>query len=151
SARIALLHYADGEKRYILAPLGLEVGQTVMSGPNADIRVGNALPLRYIPAGAVVHNGELHIAKGGQLARAAGTAARLVAKEARDATLRLASGEMRMVRWERRATIGQGGNVEHENELIGKAGRKRRRGRRPRQRGLSVNPVDRPRGGGEGK
>ncbi|MFO7255807.1 50S ribosomal protein L2 [Limnochorda sp.] len=151
SARIALLHYADGEKRYILAPLGLEVGQTVMSGPNADIRVGNALPLRYIPVGAVVHNVELHIGKGGQLARAAGTSAQLVAKEEPYATLRLPSGEMRMVHWECRATIGQVGNVEHENEVIGKAGRKRWLGRRPRQRGLSMNPVDHPHGGGEGK
>lgn len=151
SARIALLHYADGEKRYILAPLGLEVGQTVMSGPDADIRVGNALPLRYIPVGAVVHNVELHIGKGGQLARAAGTSAQLVAKEEPYATLRLPSGEMRMVHWECRATIGQVGNVEHENEVIGKAGRKRWLGRRPRQRGLSMNPVDHPHGGGEGK
>jgi len=151
SARIALLHYADGEKRYILAPLGLEVGETVMSGPNADIRVGNALPLRYIPVGAVVHNVELHIGKGGQLARAAGTSAQLVAKEEPYATLRLPSGEMRMVHWECRATIGQVGNVEHENEVIGKAGRKRWLGRRPRQRGLSMNPVDHPHGGGEGK
>ena len=151
SARIALLHYADGEKRYILAPLGLEVGQTVMSGPNADIRVGNALPLRYIPVGAVVHNVELHIGKGGQLARAAGTSAQLVAKEEPYASLRLPSGEMRMVHWECRATIGQVGNVEHENEVIGKAGRKRWLGRRPRQRGLSMNPVDHPHGGGEGK
>jgi len=151
SARIALLHYADGEKRYILAPLGLEVGQTVMSGPDADIRVGNALPLRYIPVGAVVHNVELHIGKGGQLARAAGTSAQLVAKEEPYATLRLPSGEMRMVHWECRATIGQVGNVEHENEVIGKAGRKRWLGRRPPQRGLSMNPVDHPHGGGEGK
>lgn len=151
SARIALLHYADGEKRYILAPVGLEVGQTVESGPDADIRVGNALPLRRIPTGAVVHNVELHIGKGGQMVRAAGTSAQLVAKEEPYATLRLPSGEMRMVHWECRATIGQVGNVEHENEVIGKAGRKRWLGRRPRQRGVSMNPVDHPHGGGEGK
>ncbi|HEY8531097.1 MAG TPA: 50S ribosomal protein L2, partial [Limnochorda sp.] len=151
SARIALLHYADGEKRYILAPLGLEVGQTVESGPDADIRVGNALPLRRIPVGTVVHNVELHIGKGGQMARAAGTSAQLVAKEEPYATLRLPSGEMRMVHWECRATIGQVGNVDHENEVLGKAGRKRWLGRRPHTRGSAMNPVDHPHGGGEGK
>lgn len=151
SARIALLHYADGEKRYILAPVGLEVGQKVESGPDADIRVGNALPLRRIPTGTVVHNVELHIGKGGQMARAAGTSAQLVAKEEPYATLRLPSGEMRMVHLDCRATIGQVGNVEHENEVLGKAGRKRWLGRRPRQRGVSMNPVDHPHGGGEGK
>lgn len=151
SARIALLHYADGEKRYILAPLGLEVGHTVESGPDADIRVGNALPLRRIPVGTVVHNVELHVGKGGQMARAAGTSAQLVAKEEPYATLRLPSGEMRMVHWECRATIGQVGNVDHENEVLGKAGRKRWLGRRPHQRGSAMNPVDHPHGGGEGK
>ncbi len=151
SARIALLHYVDGEKRYILAPLGLKVGDTVMSGPDADIRPGNTLPLRDIPTGTIVHNIELHIGKGGQLCRSAGTGAQLMAKEGDHATLRLPSTEMRMVHIECRATIGQIGNVEHENLTGGKAGRSRHKGVRPRVRGSAMNPVDHPHGGGEGK
>ncbi|NLY31065.1 MAG: 50S ribosomal protein L2 [Firmicutes bacterium] len=151
SARIALLHYADGEKRYILAPVGLKPGDTVMSGPEADIKPGNALQLKDIPTGTMVHNIELHPGKGGQMVRAAGTAAQLMAKEGKYATLRLPSGEYRMVLQECRATIGQVGNVEHENVTIGKAGRTRWMGRRPQTRGIAMNPVDHPHGGGEGR
>ena len=151
SARIALLHYADGEKRYILAPLKLRVGDTVMSGPGADIKPGNALPLRDIPTGTVVHNIELHAGRGGQIVRSAGTGAQLMAKEGDYATLRLPSSEMRMVHLDCRATIGQIGNTSHENITIGKAGRSRWKGVRPRVRGSAMNPVDHPHGGGEGK
>lgn len=151
SARVALLHYADGEKRYILCPIGLEVGRTVVSGPDADILVGNALPLKNIPAGTVVHNVELYPGKGAQLARAAGTQAQLVSKEGEYALIKLPSGEVRRVRTECMATIGQVGNTDHENVKLGKAGRKRWLGRRPHNRGVSMNPVDHPHGGGEGK
>ncbi|MDN5331553.1 MAG: large subunit ribosomal protein [Tepidanaerobacteraceae bacterium] len=151
SARIALLHYKDGEKRYILAPVGLKVGDIVESGPNADIKPGNALPLSHIPVGTIVHNVELYPGRGGQLARAAGAAAQVMAKENGFATLRLPSGEMRMVPEECRATVGQVGNLEHENITIGKAGRSRWLGRRPHVRGSAMNPVDHPHGGGEGK
>ena len=151
SARIALLHYADGEKRYILAPLGLKPGDVVESGPDADIKPGNALPLANIPVGTMVHAIELKPGKGAQLARSAGTAAQLMAREGNYATLRLPSGEFRMVHVSCRATVGQVGNVEHENIVIGKAGRMRWMGRRPHQRGVSMNPVDHPHGGGEGK
>ena len=151
SARIALLHYLDGEKRYILAPVGLNVGDMVESGPDADIKPGNALPLENIPVGAVIHNIELQPGKGGQMVRSAGTAAQLMAKEGKYATIRLPSGEFRMVLQVCRATIGQVGNVEHENMVIGKAGRSRHLGRRPHVRGVAMNPVDHPHGGGEGK
>ena len=151
TAYIALLNYADGEKRYILAPDGLRVGDTVMSGENADIKPGNALKLAHIPVGTTVHNIELVPGKGGQMARAAGTSAQLMAKEGGVATLRLPSGEMRMVSVECRATIGQVGNVEHENITIGKAGRSRWLNRRPHVRGVVMNPKDHPHGGGEGK
>ena len=151
SARLALLHYADGEKRYILAPVGLEVGSTVTSGPDADILVGNALPLRNIPPGTVVHNVELKPGKGGQMARSAGSQAQLVSREAEYALLKLPSGEIRRVRVECMATVGQVGNVEHENVSIGKAGRTRWLGKRPHNRGVTMNPVDHPHGGGEGK
>lgn len=151
SARIALLHYADGEKRYIVAPAGLEVGRTVMSGPEADILVGNALPLINIPAGTVVHNIELRPGKGGQMARSAGTQAQLVSRESGIALLKLPSGEIRRVQVECMATVGQVGNVEHENESHGKAGKTRWLGKRPHNRGVSMNPVDHPHGGGEGK
>jgi large subunit ribosomal protein L2 len=151
SARIALLHYADGEKRYILAPVGLQVGAQLMSGPTADIFVGNALPLKNIPAGTVVHNVELKPGKGGQMARSAGAQAQLVSKEGDYALLKLPSGEVRRVLVDCMATVGQVGNVEHENVTLGKAGRKRWLGRRPHNRGVSMNPVDHPHGGGEGK
>ena len=151
SARIALLHYADGEKRYILAPLRLQVGDTVMSGPEADIKPGNALALRDIPTGTIVHNVELQIGRGGQMVRSAGVGAQLMAKEGDYATVRLPSSEMRMVHLDCRATIGQVGNVTHGNETIGKAGRSRWKGIRPRVRGSAMNPVDHPHGGGEGK
>lgn len=151
SARIALLNYADGEKRYIIAPLGLEVGSTVMSGPGSDIKPGNALPLREIPVGTVVHNLELVPGRGGQLARAAGMSAQLMAKEGDYAHVRLPSGEVRLVRLECKATIGQVGNVEHEIVRLGKAGRKRHMGWRPEVRGVVMNPVDHPHGGGEGR
>ncbi|HXF56976.1 MAG TPA: 50S ribosomal protein L2 [Actinomycetota bacterium] len=151
SARIALLHYADGEKRYILAPQGLEVGQTVESGEKADIRPGNALPLANIPVGTVVHNVELKPGAGGKLVRAAGTGAQLLAKEADFATLRMPSGEIRMVPLRCRATVGVVGNPEHELVSLGKAGRSRHLGRRPSVRGVAMNPVDHPLGGGEGK
>src|SRR6201996_3634987 len=151
SARIALLHYTDGEKRYIIAPVGLEVGRTVTSGPEADILLGNALPLKNIPAGTVVHNIELRPGKGAQMARSAGAQAQLVSKEAGIALLKLPSGEVRRVQVECMATVGQVGNVEHENVSLGKAGRKRWLGKRPHNRGGSMNPVDHPHGGGEGK
>ncbi len=151
SARIALLYYADGEKRYILAPLALKVGDTVESGPDADIRPGNSLPLSKIPLGTHIHNIELRIGKGGQIVRSAGTYAQLMAKEDRYALVKLPSGEVRMVLLNCRATIGQLGNVVHENISLGKAGRKRRLGRRPKVRGVAMNPVDHPMGGGEGR
>jgi large subunit ribosomal protein L2 len=151
SARIALLHYADGEKRYILAPLRLRVGDTVMSGPKADIKPGNSLALRDIPTGTTVHNIELQIGRGGQLCRSAGTGAQLMAKDGDYATLRLPSSEMRLVHLDCRATVGQIGNVSHENVTIGKAGRSRWKGKRPKVRGSAMNPVDHPHGGGEGK
>jgi large subunit ribosomal protein L2 len=151
SANIALLHYRDGEKRYILSPQRLRVGMTVMSGERAEIQVGNALPLANIPTGTVIHNVELTPGRGGQLGRSAGAAIQLVAKEGRYATLRLPSGEMRMVPSSSRATIGAIGNVDHENVSIGKAGRNRHKGIRPQTRGTAMNPVDHPHGGGEGK
>ena len=150
TAYIALLHYADGEKRYILAPSRLRVGTTVVSGPDADITVGNALPLRNIPTGTVVHNVELTPGRGGQMGRSAGTSIQLMAKEGDRATLRLPSGEMRMVPVDCRATVGTIGNVEHQNIDIGKAGRNRHKGIRPQTRGTAMNPVDHPHGGGEG-
>jgi large subunit ribosomal protein L2 len=151
SARIALLNYADGEKRYILAPLRLSVGDSVMSGPNADIKPGNTLPLQNIPLGTHIHNIELRIGKGGQLVRSAGGFAQLMAKEDRYALIKLPSGEVRMVLLACKATVGQLGNVIHENISLGKAGRKRWLGRRPKVRGVAMNPVDHPMGGGEGK
>jgi len=151
SARIALLHYVDGEKRYILAPLGIEVGRKVMSGPEADILFGNSLPLRNIPAGTVVHNVELKPGKGGQMARSAGAQVQLISKEGEMALLKLPSGEVRKVLVDCAATVGQVGNVEHENVSIGKAGRTRWLGKRPHNRGVTMNPVDHPHGGGEGK
>lgn len=151
SARIALLHYVDGEKRYILAPVGLKVGQEVVSGPDADIKVGNALPIRNIPVGTMIHNIELYPGGGGQLVRSAGAAAQLMAKEGKYAHIRLPSGEMRLVLQDCRATVGQVGNVEHENITVGKAGRSRWLGIRPTVRGVVMNPVDHPHGGGEGK
>ncbi len=151
SARIALLHYADGEKRYILAPLKLSVGDTVMSGPEADIQPGNALPLENIPLGTHIHNIELRVGQGGQIVRSAGTYAQLMAKEDRYALIKLPSGEVRMVLRKCMATIGQLGNVMHENISLGKAGRKRWLGRRPKVRGVAMNPVDHPMGGGEGR
>ncbi len=151
SSNIALLNYRDGEKRYIIASLGLKVGDELMSGEKAEIRVGNSLSLKNIPLGTLVHNIELVAGKGGQMARGAGTYARLVAKESSYAQLKLPSGEVRMVRQECRATIGQVGNVDHENVSIGKAGRSRWLGRRPHVRGVVMNPVDHPMGGGEGK
>ena len=151
SCRILLLHYHDGEKRYILAPRGVEVGDVLRSGQGSEIRSGNALPLRYIPVGTVVHNVELHPEGGGQLARSAGSSIQLVAKEGDFATLRLPSSEMRRVRIDCRATIGEVGNQEHELISIGKAGRNRWKGVRPQSRGVAMNPVDHPLGGGEGK
>jgi len=151
SSRIALLHYVDGEKRYILAPVNLEVGDTVISGPEADIKPGNTLPLKNIPLGTHIHNIELRIGKGGQIVRSAGTFAQLMAKEDRYALVKLPSGEVRMVLLSCRATIGQLGNVIHENISLGKAGRTRWLGRRPRVRGVAMNPVDHPMGGGEGR
>lgn len=151
TANIALIAYADGEKAYILAPIGLKVGQTIMNGADAEIRVGNCLPLQNIPVGTQIHNIELHPGKGGQLARAAGNSAQLMAKEGKYATLRLPSGEMRMVPIICRATIGQVGNADHELINIGKAGRKRNMGIRPTVRGSVMNPNDHPHGGGEGK
>ncbi|GBD15351.1 50S ribosomal protein L2 [bacterium HR26] len=151
SAFIALLHYRDGEKRYILAPLGLKVGDVVESGPNAPVRVGNALPLANIPLGTQIHNIELSPGRGGQLVRAAGTAAQLLAKQDDYAQIRMPSGEVRMVRLECMATIGQVGNVDHANVRIGKAGRRRHMGWRPAVRGSAMTPRDHPHGGGEGK
>jgi len=151
SARIALLNYSDGEKRYILAPLGLKVNDVVVSGQTVDIKVGNAMPLKNMPLGSFVHNVELKIGKGGQLARSAGNYAQLAAKEGNYAHLKLPSGEIRLVHLECRATLGQVGNAEHENISIGKAGRTRWLGRRPKVRGVAMNPVDHPMGGGEGK
>ncbi len=150
-AHIARLHYADGEKRYILHPEGLKVGEQVMSGPSADIVVGNCLPLVNIPMGTTIHNVELNLGRGGQLARGAGTSAQLVAKESDYAQIKLPSGEVRRVHILCRATIGQVGNAEHENVSLGKAGATRWRGRRPKVRGVAMNPVDHPMGGGEGK
>jgi large subunit ribosomal protein L2 len=151
SARIALLNYVDGEKRYILAPVNLKVGDAVMSGTEADIKPGNALPLANIPLGTHIHNIELKLGKGGQIVRSAGTYAQLMAKEDRYALVKLPSGEVRMVLLKCKATIGQIGNVEHENLSIGKAGRNRWMGRRPKVRGVAMNPVDHPMGGGEGR
>jgi large subunit ribosomal protein L2 len=151
SSRIALVSYADGEKRYIIQPVGLKVGQSIMSGPDADILVGNALPLQNIPAGTTVHNIELRPGKGAQMARSAGSSAQLIAKEGSYALLKLPSGETRRVLVECMATIGQVGNTDHENVTIGKAGRNRWKGIRPSNRGVSMNPVDHPHGGGEGK
>jgi large subunit ribosomal protein L2 len=150
SAYIALLNYVDGEKRYILAPARLRVGAMVQSGPDAEIRVGNCLPLANMPAGTVVHNVELTPGRGGQLGRSAGTSIQLLAKDGDRATLRLPSGEMRTVRTECRATVGTIGNADHQNVKIGKAGRKRHMGVRPQTRGTAMNPVDHPHGGGEG-
>ncbi len=151
SARIALLYYADGEKRYILAPLGLKTGDTVISDDMVDVKPGNSMPLKNIPLGTVLHNIEMRPGKGGQVVRSAGGAAQLMAKEGKYAQIRLPSGEVRMFLLECRATIGQVGNLEHENISIGKAGRSRWLGRRPRVRGVAMNPVDHPMGGGEGK
>jgi large subunit ribosomal protein L2 len=151
SANIALLHYADGEKRYILAPLGLRTGQNVISGIKVEVRPGNAMPLRSIPVGTFVHNIEMKRGHGGQLARSAGTAAQLSAKEGEQAFIRLPSGEVRLVPLDCRATVGQIGNIEHENLTIGKAGRSRWLGRRPTVRGSVMNPCDHPHGGGEGR
>jgi len=151
SARIALLNYVDGEKRYILAPLKLEVGSSVMSGPKVDIKPGNTLPLRHIPLGTDIHNIELRVGRGGQIVRSAGTHAQLMAKEGRYALVKLPSGELRMVLIDCNATVGQLGNVSHENIALGKAGRKRWLGRRPKVRGVAMNPVDHPMGGGEGR
>lgn len=151
TAFIALLNYADGEKRYILAPLGLQKGDTVISGDNADIKAGNCLPLANIPVGTLVHNIEMLPGRGGQMARTAGAAAQLMAKEGKYATLRLPSGEMRMVLQRCKATIGQVGNLDHELVSLGKAGRKRHMGVKPTVRGVVMNPCDHPHGGGEGK
>jgi large subunit ribosomal protein L2 len=151
SARIALLFYADGEKRYMLAPLGLKVGDMVVAGPDAPIRVGNALPLRNIPTGTQIHNIELRRNKGGQLVRSAGTAAQLMAKAEEYAQVRMPSGEVRRIHLDCMATLGQVGNVDHENVVIGKAGRSRHMGKRPTVRGSVMNPRDHPHGGGEGK
>lgn len=151
TSHIALVEYEDGERRYIIAPLGLKTGDTVVSGEDADIVAGNALPLSRIPVGTFVHNVEMHPGKGGQLARAAGNMAQLMAKEGAYALLRLPSGELRNVPQECIATVGQVGNIDHENVKIGKAGRKRNMGIRPTVRGSAMNPVDHPHGGGEGK
>jgi large subunit ribosomal protein L2 len=151
SANIALLHYADGEKRYILSPIDVKIGDTISSGPDAEIRPGNALPLANIPLGTVVHAIEMKPGKGAQMARSAGTSAQLMAREGDLATLRLPSSEMRRVRVECMATIGQVGNQEHENQRVGKAGRSRWKGKRPSVRGVAMNPVDHPMGGGEGR
>ena len=151
STRIALLHYVDGEKRYILAPLNLKVNDMVESGPDADIKPGNTLPLRNIPLGTQIHNIELRAGKGGQIVRSAGTYAQLMAKEDQYALVKLPSGEVRMVLMNCKATVGQLGNVTHEKIDLGKAGRKRWQGRRPKVRGVAMNPVDHPMGGGEGR
>ena len=151
SARIALVSYRDGEKRYILAPLGLKVGDVVVSGPAADIKTGNCLPIKNIPVGSVIHNIELRPGQGGKLVRSAGGSAQLMAKEDDYAQVRMPSGEVRRIQVVCRATIGQLGNVEHENEVIGKAGRQRHKGKRPSVRGIAMNPVDHPHGGGEAR
>ncbi len=151
SARIALVHYADGDKRYIIWPAGLKVGDTVMSGPEAEIKLGNALPLKNIPAGTVIHNLEMHKGKGAQLVRGAGGAAQLLAREEDYALVRLPSGEVRRIFAECMATVGQVGNVEHSQIKLGRAGRKRLMGRRPHVRGSAMNPRDHPHGGGEGR
>jgi large subunit ribosomal protein L2 len=151
SAHIALLFYVDGEKRYILAPVGLKVGDRVLTGAEADIKPGNCLKLANLPLGTVVHNIEMRVGKGGQLARSAGTSAQLIAREGKYATLRMPSGEMRMISVECKATVGQVGNIEHENISLGKAGRTRWAGVRPHVRGVAMNPVDHPMGGGEGR
>jgi large subunit ribosomal protein L2 len=151
SARIALLHYVDGEKRYILAPVGLKVGAKVVSGPEADILTGNSLPLKNIPAGTTVHAIELRPGKGAQMARSAGAEAQVVSKDEEYALLRLPSGEVRRVLIDCYATVGQVGNLDHENQTLGKAGRSRWVGKRPHNRGVSMNPVDHPHGGGEGR
>jgi large subunit ribosomal protein L2 len=151
SCRIALLHYRDGEKRYILAPLGLKAGELVESGPSADIKIGNALPIRNIPVGTVIHNIELRPGQGGKLVRSAGVSAQLMAKEDEYSQVRMPSGEVRKIHVDCRATIGQLGNVEHENQIIGKAGRSRHLGKRPAVRGIAMNPVDHPHGGGEAR
>src|SRR5271155_713595 len=151
SARIALLNYKDGEKRYILAPVGLEVGQTVESGEAADIKTGNCLPIKNIPLGTVIHNIELRPGEGGKLVRSAGSSAQLMAKEGQYAQVRMPSGEVRKIQMVCRATIGQLGNLDHENEVIGKAGRQRHLGKRPSVRGIAMNPVDHPHGGGEAR
>lgn len=151
SARIALIYYADGDKRYILAPVGLNIGDTVMSGPDAEVKPGNALPLKSIPNGTPLHNIEMEKGKGGQMVRSAGTAAQLMVKEGEYALLRMPSGEMRRVRGECMATIGQVGNVDHQNIELGKAGRKRLMGWRPTVRGSAMSPRDHPHGGGEGR
>jgi large subunit ribosomal protein L2 len=151
TARIALLHYRDGEKRYILAPVGLEIGALVESGEKADIKIGNALPLANIPLGTVIHNVELRPGEGGKLVRSAGSSAQLMAKEGAYAQVRMPSGEVRKIQIVCRATIGQLGNLDHENEVIGKAGRSRHLGKRPSVRGIAMNPVDHPHGGGEAR
>jgi large subunit ribosomal protein L2 len=151
SARIGLLHYIDGEKRYMLLPNGLGVGDVVLAGPDAEARVGNALPLRNIPLGTTIHNIELVPGKGGQVVRSAGTSAQLLAKEGRHAQIRMPSGEVRRVDMRCMATVGQVGNLDHENQSIGKAGRSRHLGRRPHTRGVAMTPRDHPHGGGEGK
>jgi large subunit ribosomal protein L2 len=151
SARIALLHYKDGEKRYILAPAGLKVGDAVESGPNADIKSGNCLPIKNVPDGTVIHNIELRPGQGGKLVRSAGASAQLMAKEGDYAQVRMPSGEVRKIHVDCRVTIGQLGNVEHENQIIGKAGRMRHMGKRPSVRGIAMNPVDHPHGGGEAR
>ncbi|MEG1499532.1 MAG: 50S ribosomal protein L2 [Clostridia bacterium] len=151
TAYIALLNYADGEKRYILAPIGLKVGDTVMSGKDAEIKVGNALPIENIPVGSMLHNIELQAGKGGQMGRSAGAEIQLMAKEGKYATLRMPSGEMRKVLLTCKATVGQVGNLDHELVSLGKAGRKRHMGIRPSVRGVVMNPCDHPHGGGEGK
>ena len=151
SARIALLHYADGEKRYILAPQGIAVGMEILAGEDVPVNVGNAMPLRLIPQGTIIHNVELKIGKGGQMVRSAGAGAQLMAKEGAYAQVKLPSGEVRKVHLNCFATIGQVGNSDHENISLGKAGRKRWLGRRPHNRGVTMNPVDHPMGGGEGR
>lgn len=151
TARIALIHYADGEKRYILAPVGLKVGDKIIASDKADIKPGNCLPLRFIPVGTVIHNVEMTLGKGGQLVRSAGAGAQLMAKEGKYAQVRLPSSEVRRVLIECKATIGQVGNVDHENESWGKAGKTRWKGKRPHVRGVTMNPRDHPHGGGEGK
>jgi len=151
SARIALVNYKDGEKRYILAPVGLKIGDKIESGPSADIKNGNCLPIKNIPVGTVIHNIELRPGQGGKLVRSAGSSAQLMAKEGEYAQVRMPSGEVRKILMVCRATIGQLGNVDHENEIVGKAGRQRHRGIRPSVRGIAMNPVDHPHGGGEAR